>query len=253
MKSTRARTRARVALTGVILALVVLASGFACDTNGVHRAAVAVNKYAESLSHFQDAEIVYYQDGGKIDDATHRSILGAEKLAAEAGKNLDKAITAAANGGDANQYIDLANSSFADMVTAIVVKDVNTRSELIALSNISSSLLKNAISLIQAIKPPKPAPPTPAPPARSLYLSLSLAFMFGMATGAGTLTQILALLNAVALLEPVAFDLVLKLAQDLQGKTVDEVVAMNEAIFGKVTTVADAEIAKLDEKEGAGK
>jgi hypothetical protein len=63
------------------------------------------------------------------------------------------------------------------------------------------------------------------------------------AAGVG-ITQVVSLLNLAVQLEPVAFDLVTKLATSLKGKTTEEVLAMNEAIFSKVEATAQAELNK---------
>lgn len=53
------------------------------------------------------------------------------------------------------------------------------------------------------------------------------------------------LINLATKLEPGAFDLVTKLATSLQGKTAEEVEALNDALFDKIDSTADAELAKL--------
>lgn len=53
------------------------------------------------------------------------------------------------------------------------------------------------------------------------------------------------LLNLITKLEPIAFDLVAKLVTSLQGKTAEEVEAMNDALFDKIDATADAELGKL--------
>jgi hypothetical protein len=237
----------RAASVVAVLVVVTLLSGFAC--NQAKSASVAVNKYANSLSKFQDAEIQQHNDG-KVDDATHRSILNYEKIAAKAGRNLDQAILLANTGGDAQQYIDQANNSFNDLVGAIVTKDEATKKTLQALADVSSALLKNAISLIKAITPQNQPKPTSSPNngAPSLVFAMLSLFLVGMAAGGGGLQSALDLLLAVTKLEPIAFDLILNLAKSLAGKTTEEVLAMNETIFGKVEQTADDELKKLDDQ-----
>lgn len=226
------------AVVSLAAVLVLLTAGFSC--NQAKSAAVAVNRYAESLSHFQDAEITAH-DAGSVDDATHRQILEAEKLAAKAGQELDTAIALANQGADYSQWIDNAQKTFDDLLA--VVKPTN-KQDLVLLAEATGALLKNAISLIQAVHPAQ----APAPAQHSgtgLAMILMSLGVFGMAFSVSDALKLLTLITA---LEPAAVDLVLKLAQSLQGKSTDEVVAMNEALFGKVDTVADQEIAKLDGK-----
>lgn len=59
------------------------------------------------------------------------------------------------------------------------------------------------------------------------------------------LTAIVSIINAAVVLEPIALNLILQLAQKLSGKSTEEVLAMNEAIFNKIIADADAELAKL--------
>lgn len=218
-------------------ALVLICAGFSCSTS-VKSAAVGVNKYAESLSHLQDAEITAH-NAGSVDDATHKQILEAEKLASKAGHELDTAIALAAQGADASQYVDAAQNTFNDLLDVI---NPTNKQELVLLAQASGALLKNAISLIHAIHP---APVKPSPAGLAFWM---MGFgLIGMA--AIDVNGVIQLLNLVVSLEPAAFDLVLKLTQSLQGQSTDQVLAMNEAIFGKVDATADAELAKLADKK----
>jgi hypothetical protein len=235
MKIAMKRSAQVAALTLMCLAMMAVGS-----CNKAHTAANAVNKYAEALSHFQDAEIKAH-NAGRVDDATHRKILEAEKAAAVSGKNLDAAILIANQGGDASSFIDLADKGFTDLVAVIDAKDPQTQQELSTLANLAGALLKNAIVLIHQIKPSAtPAPVTPAPGLAFTFLIAGAA----IAGATGSLAGILALLNLVATFEPIALDLVLKFAQSLKGKTTEEIVAMNEQLFGKVIATADAELEK---------
>ena len=220
-----------------ILCLAMMGVG-SCDK--AKSAATAVNKYAEALSHFQDAEIKAHSLG-KVDDATHRKIQEAVKAAAGAGKNLDAAILIANNGGDPSQYIDLATKSFGDMVVLIKANDPQTQQSLVVLVQLAGAQLKTAIVLIRQLHAagvPPPPPSTPKPGIVITFLLLGAA----VAGAAGSLDRILALLNLIATFEPIALDLVLKFAQSLKGKSTEEIVAMNEQLFGKVIATADAEL-----------
>jgi len=246
----------RVAMVAALFFVCVGLMGFSCDKPKA--AAVAVNKYAEALSHFQDAEIKWHDIGEKavaacklrggaagecaklvkVDAATHHKILVAEKAAAQAGRNLNAAITLANNGGDPTLYVDAAQNTFDDLLAVVKADDPQAQQELTSLAGAAGALLKNAVSVIQAIKKADLNPGGTFPGLAFLFLGLTLA---GATVSLG---KVLELLNALVELEPIAFDLVLKLSRSLKGKTTEEVVAMNEAIFGKVEAVADAELAK---------
>lgn len=222
-----------VAIASVLTALILL-SGWSCQQ--AKSAAVAVNRYGESLSHFQDAEITAHTQG-KVDDDTHERILKAEKVAAQAGHNLDAAISIANSGGDPTQYVDVAQKAYNDLIGLV---NSTNQQNLIVLGQAAGDLLKNAISLIRTIKPqPKPAPGT--------WMFVSFGVLGFAAAGVG-LFQAIQLLTLITALEPVAFDLLLKLAQSLQGKSTEEVLALNEQLFTKVETTADEELKKLADK-----
>jgi len=233
----------KIAFVSLVLALAVLCSGWACQQT--KSAAVAANRYANALSDFQDAEITAHKDG-KVDDATHVKIQSALKAAAEAGSNLDKAIEIAQNGGDPTQYVDLAVTTFNEL-DAVVQPTGNQG--LATLSAALGDLLKNAVTLIQAIH--GASVPAPAKPSGGLALWLTLGGLgvFGMAID---LNGIIGLLTLITQLEPEAFDLIVKLATSLKGQTTEQVLALNEQLFGKVQQTADAEIAATQGKQGQG-
>jgi len=235
------RLKLSIGITTLLGACFVLA---ACP-NAVQDASNAVNKYANTLSAFQDAEIKLH-DAGKISDAKHVSILQAEIVAAKAGHDLDAAIAVASKGNDPAQYVDVATKSFDDMI-AITNTDPTGNQELALVANTASAALKNAISLIQALRanPPKANGPASVP----MWALWLLPFMFAAgAVGGVQLTQAVALLQIVMQLEPVAFDLIVKLAASMKGKTADEILAMNESLFSKVEQTAQDELAKVSPK-----
>lgn len=221
-----------VAIASVLTALILL-SGWSCQQ--AKSAAVAVNRYGESLSHFQDAEITAHTQG-KVDDATHGKILNAEKVAAQAGHNLDAAISIANSGGDPGQYVDVAQKAYNDLIGLV---NSTNQQNLMVLGQAAGDLLKNAISLIQTIKP------QPKAPATWMFLSFGV---LGFAAVGASLASVVQLLNLITALEPAAFDLIVKLAQSLQGKSTEEVLALNEQLFTKVETTADDELKKLADK-----
>lgn len=220
------------------IAIGILLCGFSCEQSA-QSAATAVNKYAESLSHFQDAEIIAHTNK-LVSDEDHRRILEGEKIASKAGQDLDAAIVLAGQGADTSAYIATAEKAFADLLD--VVKSTN-QANLQLLAQAAGDVLQNAITLIQTIKPQKTAAiPVPHP-----LFGMGFLFLLGMAAMGGGITGAIALLNIASQLEPVGFDLVMKFADSLKGKSVDEIVAMNEKLFGKVDATADAELAKLDQ------
>lgn len=225
------RVKVVAGISLIIVAALILAACPAKD------AAVAVNRYGTSLSAFQDA-VQTAHDQGAVDDVTYRKLLNDEKLAAKAGQDLDAAITIASQGGDYTEYITSAEASFGDLVNAI--RPTNSQG-LLALAKASGDLLENAISLIRSIKGAPPSKPSPLGNSLAVWL-LGLG-VFGMAIQLPEVLQLLALASA---LEKPAFDLVVKLATSLKGQTTDQVLALNEQIFGKVEATADAELAKLD-------
>lgn len=228
----------------VVAACIAIA---ACPNNDqVKSAAAAVNRYGTTLSSLQDAEIQLHT-AGKVPEAVHAKILQSEIVAAKAGHALDAGIGVASKGNDPSAYIDAAQGSFDDMLTAIKM-DPNTAQGLELAVNTASSALKNAVTMIQQLKASKPSPSTPAAPPASappsaVWLLLGLIFPMMAAAGVGV-TQVVSLLNLIVQLEPVAFDLVTKLATSLKGKTTEEVLAMNEQIFSKVEMTAQAELNK---------
>lgn len=147
----------RIGAIALTMALVIFCAG--CPAKD---AAVAVNRYAESLSHLQDAEIVAFNNG-TIDGPTHGTILRAEKLASKAGRDLNSAIKIASAGGDVAQYTDAALKGYSDLVLAL--KPTNNQS-LIVLGNAAGDLLKNAITMIEQLK--AQAKPSPAKAALTL-------------------------------------------------------------------------------------
>lgn len=230
------KLKRRASAVLALMCLVVLVAGFSCDKSA-KSAAVAVNRYAESLSHFQDACMTAHGQG-QIDDSTYRKILGAEKSAAIAGQHLDAAIAIASQGGDYSQYIAEANRSFADLMSAV---NASNKQDLILIAQGISSVLQNAITLIQQIKAQIPAKPAGAG-GLAFWLTMGGLPVLGMAVDANAVLRLLQLILA---LEPAAFDLVAKLTESLTGKTTEEVLAMNDTLFGKVVAEADQELAKL--------
>jgi hypothetical protein len=225
-----------------IVSMAVLLSGFAC--NQAKTAAVAVNKYGTALQGIQAAEI-HRHDAGTIDNETHIKFQQALKVAAETGQDLDKAIAAAETGGQPGAYVDAATAAFNQIMALIQFKDADTQKELSALAQAADDILKNAISLIQTIKGKTVASvPIHHPNSNPLALWLMALGVFPMMAAAGGVAGAISILNAVLDLEPFAVDLVIKLAQSLKGQTADQVLAMNEQIFGSVESTADAEIKK---------
>jgi Xaa-Pro aminopeptidase len=148
--------RRRIALTALLVGLIVIASGFSCQQ--AKSAAVMVNRYAESLSTFQDVAIKEH-DLKRISDQNYANLLKSEKEASHAGRDLDKAIELANNGADFSQYVDAAQVSFNDMAGLIGgAKDPEAVAALQAAAAISAGLLKDAIILIKQVKPAPLAP-----------------------------------------------------------------------------------------------
>ncbi len=217
---------------GALLATCIVLS--ACPTsNAVQNASNAVNKYASTLSAFQDAEITLH-NSAKISDSTHHSILEAELVAAKAGHELDAAIAVASHGNDPSQYIDVATQAFSAM-EATVNGDSVSKQELTLTVEAAGAALKNAITLINALRS-KPVPAT-------WLWALCLLPLMGMAATIDA-TQVIQLLQIAIQLEPVAFDLITKFATSLKGKTTEEILAMNESLFSKVEQTAQDELNK---------
>jgi hypothetical protein len=260
-----------IGIAGVVTLCLLLT---ACPVTSAD-CANAVNKYANALSAFQDGEISLHnttkldnsvppQQVPLISDATHVSIIHAEQAASKAGHDLDAAVGLANNGADPSQYVSLAQQSFDAMVTQINIGDVATQQKLMLLAQGAGDALKNAISLIQALRAakapagtpaPAPAPaPTPAPanpaPATNTSQSghhLPLWAFLVLPLGAAAFSSaagILQLLTIITQLEPVAFQLILSFATSLKGKSEADIVALNEALFNKVDTTAAAELVK---------
>lgn len=230
------------AVVPLIVACIILS---ACPTsNAVQDASNAVNKYANTLSAFQDAEITLH-NSAKISDSTHHSILEAELVAAKAGHELDAAIAVASHGNDPSQYIDVATQAFTAM-EATVNGDSTSKQELSLTVEAAGAALKNAITLINSLRSSKPSPSVPKADNQLNYSwlwALGLLPLMGMAaTFDGA--QVIQLLQILLQLEPVAFDLITKFATSLKGKTTEEILAMNESLFSKVEQTAQDELNK---------
>lgn len=266
-----------VAVSGLAILCLILT---ACPIT-TQVCANGVNKYANALSSFQDAEIKLHQtlvsdksvppkQVPLISDLTHINILHSEKAASKAGRDLDAAIALADAGADPSEYVKLAQSSFDDLIMQLgPVIDGPTHDKLILAAQVAGDALKNAISLIEALRASKPAAvvapavltphraPDPAVPvvtnlstrnSHGLPLWVLGLPLIGLAAGAGALAGLDAtvkLLGIIVTLEPVAFDLIVKFATSLKGKSTAEILAMNEQIFGKVDATADAELGKM--------
>lgn len=237
----------------VAVALLCLATT-ACKVTATD-AATAVNKYAISLQGFHDAEQTLHEtnkaDGTPVvSDALHFEIIGAEQTAVKAGKSLDAAITVAANGGDVSSYITVAQNAYDDLISTVKA-DPDTLQALTLSIHVAGDALKNAISVLNALKN-KTAAPLPTTSHNSgLAFALWVTFLLpmGLAAGGGigglvTAQNIVQLLQIVVAIEPVAFDLVLKLASSLKGKSTEEILAMNESIFDKLAAQLATEAAK---------
>jgi hypothetical protein len=237
MKITRRKSLLVVGVLAIALSLINASS---CGTSAA-TAATAVNKYANSLSAVQDAEIKWH-GLGKIDDVSHIKFQKDMKTASTAGKSLDAAITLAAQGADSSMYVTAAEKAFTDISADIHFSDPATQMELTTLVQAAGDLLQNSIALIHQIKGnPSPIKPSPAAPG-GLALFLGFGVMGFAAIGVG-LSDAVKLLSLITTLEPIAFNLILQLAQSMKGKSVEEIVALNEQLFGKVNSTADAEIA----------
>ena len=233
-------------ISAITVACVMLA---ACPNNNqVKQAADAVNRYGTTLSSLQDAEIQLHSEG-KVPDDLHVKILNAEKVAAKAGHDMDAGIEVASKGNDPSQYTDVASQTFQDLVNAIKLNPQTQQGLQLAITT-ADAALKNAITMIQQLRASKPSPATPAPTSPSgLAIWLLVAGLFPMMAAGGdinvTIGGAVKLLNLIMELEPVAFDLIMKLATSLKGKTTEEILAMNEQLFTKVETTADAELGKM--------
>lgn len=232
-----------------IAAIVMLCAGMT-DCTGAKSASVAVNRYYESLKHVQQAEIAVHE-AKKIEDGQHVTIQKAIKLASQAGRKLDTAIALAAQGADYEAYIDEANKTFDEAIA--LVKPLNANDLTLAVDT-ATSLLKNAISSIRAIKAQTQGQPAPAKPSPGLAFWLAFPVL-GLAAGAGAGglalgAAVLQWLGLAVQLEPYAFDLALKFATSLKGKTLEEVQALNLKLADDIEATADAEIAKYDKPQG---
>jgi len=234
----------RVVIPSIVV-LAILSMGFACAVS-THDAADAVNKYANSLQAFHDSESKLHTtakaDGTPIiGDATHFKILQAEQLAVKAGHDLDAAIAVADKGGDIAQYVTVAQTSLDELI-GIVKTDPVASQQLQLVVDSASAALKNAISIIEALRNKSPAP--------SANWLLASFMLVGLVTGAGaaggaglTASSIVTLLQLIIGMEPIAFDLILKFATSLKGKTTAEILALNEGIFNDLDAVIAAELA----------
>jgi hypothetical protein len=237
--------RRRIALTALLVGLIVIASGFSCQK--AKTAAVAVDRYADSLSTFQDVAKQQH-DKGRINDQNYANLLKSEKEASHAGRDLDQAILLANNGASFSQQVDAAQLAFNDMAGLIGgVKNPEAVAALQAAVAISAGLLKDAILLIQQVKPPAPGAPVKAPAAMWL-MGLGL---IGMAAGAGDgvsagILVALGILKEIAELEPIGLQAVLNFTRSLKGMTTEEVIALTESKFDKIDKTADDELAKLN-------
>lgn len=237
-----------------VIALLCLATT-ACKVTAVD-AATAVNKYGVALQGFHDVEQTLHEqkkaDGtAVIGDALHFQIIGVEKTAVQAGKALDAAITVAASGGDVADYISAAQKGYDDLVTTVKI-DPKTEQALSLSIHVAGDALKNAITVLNALRngTPAPAPTTSHNTGLNLALWVTFLLPMGMAASGGglqgliTAQNIVQLLQLVVAIEPAAFDLVMKLATSLKGKSTEEILAMNESIFSKLEAELEAEEAK---------
>lgn len=253
-----------IATSGIAILCLIMA---ACVVTAKD-CANGVNKYANALSAFQDGAIKLH-DQKLIADPVYVNILHAEKAASKAGRDLDAGIALAVKGADPKEYVTLAQAAFDDMLLQLdSVVDPATQDKLNLSAQLAGDALKNAISLIEALRASKPTivqlvphsperPPDPGTPVvtnlstrspHSLPLWVFSLPLIGLVAGAGVLAGVdatLKLLQVVVTLEPVAFDLILKFATSLKGKSEAEILAMNEQIFGKVDATADAELGKM--------
>lgn len=234
------------ALPALIIAVIVLLASTNCNTKAAD-CATAVNKYAIALQAFQQAEIKMH-DAGRVSDFDHHNILVAEQAASRSGHALDAAISAANSGGDPQQYIDIATQTFSAMLSEIRGTDVDANTQLIAEANLAGDALKNAITLIQALKAQHPTKTSNAGYLR-LWVALFLPLFGFAAIGGLSANQAIQLLQIATELEPIAFDLIVKLAQSMKGKSAEEIVAMSESIFNQVDQTAQDQLNLLDKKQ----
>lgn len=240
---TRSQMKRLAPICGLAVILALCLGASTC--NKAHAAADANHKYAVSLDSFQQAEIKEHSNG-KVDDALHIQIQEAVKAASESGKALDQGILLASKGADAGEYIQKASESFNQLSGLIKFKDPTTQQVLSDLVKASSDLLQNAITLIQQLRSEN-ATKAPAPSGMAFFLLMFPLLGMAAVTGAGAA---LALVGQILELEPIAFTLVANLVQNLKGKTTEEIVAMNEQIFSKISSTADSEIAATKAKLG---
>lgn len=238
---------------GVTLSAILCLALFACKVN-TQQCAAAVNRYANALSTFQDAEIALH-GSGQVTDVVHIKIIQGEQAASKAGHDLDAAINLASTGADPSQFVTLAQQSFDAMVAQINVGDPATQQKLILGANAAGDALKNAISLIEALRDAnastKPSPVTPASPstppgAQSKAHGLSMLWAFMLLPIGGIVLDaagIIALLQIAVQLEPEAFSLITNFATSLKGKSAADLIAMNETLFNKVDATAEAQLA----------
>lgn len=238
-----------------VLALLVAVVAFntACPAKD---AAVAVNKYLTLLSTLQDGEIVAHKDKSVSDDF-HVKFQKAIKDANQGGNELNRGVIVAAKGGDPTGYIDVADSSYEDLLNLV---GQSNNAALKATGKLASDAIKNAITLIKQIKANAPPPPMPAVTGKNVSPVAphgSLRWMFammalGLAGMAITPEGVDTIVSLVTDLEPVAFNAVVNFIQSLKSKSVDEVTAMNQELIDKIDSTADAEIAAAGGASGTG-
>lgn len=238
----------RISIALPIIAIII-AVATACPARD---AAVAINKYGNTLEALQKGEVVAYKAvPPRVSDVDHIKIQSAIKVASSVGHALDQCALTASKGGDTAPCVAKAQATYNEVIALVVSTH---QDDLIALGNAAGAALQNAISVIQSIhaqpvKPISETAPSPNRPTSGLALWLGFGMLGIVATGAGSLPSgVVQLLNLIIGLEPVGFDLLLKLADKLQGKTPEEIVAMNEDIFNRIDTTADAEIAATKAK-----
>lgn len=235
------------AIGGIVVLCLILS---ACPVTSQNCAA-AVNRYANTLDAVANGAKTLH-DEGKVNDNQYRQVLEGEKAAITSGKELDQAILLADTGADPSKYVDLAQKSYDDL-KVYVGADPVTKASLDAVVKTAGAALDNAITLIRTLRDNKAAAgavktgsnkPSPRIP-WAFYMPL-----FGMAAiGAlGGIAKAAQLLSLVADLEPIAFNLIVNFATSLKGKTTQELVTMNEAMFAKTEALVDSELAKLPPK-----
>lgn len=224
-----------------ILALCSITTACPADTKD---AANGVHAYLVSLKSFDKAEIQFHNDH-KIKDELHYTIQEKIKVANGVARHLDAAILAKTQGKDVTAYIDEAKGTFNDILRVVDLDD-QTRQTLSLVSDAADAALKNAIVLIEAIKPQ--VPPVKPSPASSWFLWAFALPMMVSVPGAIVLGDpraqaILDIIRIALQMEPIAVQAISQFLQT-KGQDTAAILALNQTLEDEIDAMTDAELAK---------